>query len=75
MDKASDFESEDCGFDPRQGLAEIYFFSTIKNTPVQASTKHIENTMAPKGFEPSIFALRERRLTTWPRSRTFKKVY
>ena len=28
MDKASDFESEDCGFDPRQGLAG-YFFPSV----------------------------------------------
>ena len=26
MDKASDFESEDCGFDPHRGL-RVYFFS------------------------------------------------
>ena len=38
MDKASDFESEDCGFDPRQGLAEIFFF--IYEQKYTSSSEH-----------------------------------
>ena len=34
MDKASDFESEDCGFDPHRGQVLICDLSTISRQPL-----------------------------------------